>query len=129
MSKVYQVEPVPKPRMTRRDKWTQRKCVQEYWRYKDLIRAKKIELPEAGAWVIFVLPMPASWSKKKKEAYNLTPHKQRPDKDNLEKGLLDALFDEDSHIWDLRASKVWGYSGSIIIKKQAIDIQEFNHEY
>lgn len=44
-----------------------------------------------------------------------TPHMQKPDKDNLEKALLDCVFEEDSHVWDGRVSKLWGWTGAIII--------------
>ena len=44
------------------------------------------------------------------------PHQQTPDKDNLEKALLDALCpDGDARIWDGRVTKRWGYKGQIII--------------
>jgi len=59
--------------------------------------------------------MPKSWGKKKKEYFNGKPHQQKPDKDNLEKSLLDAIFNDDSHIWDGRVSKIWGEEGRIII--------------
>lgn len=44
------------------------------------------------------------------------PHQQKPDKDNLEKALLDAIFDDDSRIWDGRVSKVWGATGMIRVR-------------
>jgi Holliday junction resolvase RusA-like endonuclease len=45
------------------------------------------------------------------------PHQSKPDKDNLEKALMDALFTDDSHIWDSRVTKLWGKEGQIIIKE------------
>jgi len=101
--------------MTQADKWKQRDCVLRYRALKDEIRAHGVTLPEANYHVVFVLPMPLSWSKKKREMMNGQPHQQKPDKDNLEKALLDALFVEDSAIWDGRVSKVWGEEGAIII--------------
>lgn len=44
------------------------------------------------------------------------PHQKKPDKDNLEKALLDAIFDDDSRIWDGRVSKVWGTTGMITVR-------------
>ncbi len=73
-------------------------------------------VPESGAHITFVLPMPPSWSKKKRDAMDGQPHQQKPDLDNLKKSLLDALFEDDSHIWDARTSKVWGETGMIIIE-------------
>jgi Holliday junction resolvase RusA-like endonuclease len=94
------IEPVPKPRMTRSDAWKQRTAVVKFWAYKDALRSalKAEDIPDSYH-VVFTLPMPASWSRKKRAAMLHQPHRSRPDKDNLEKGLLDALFEEDSHVW------------------------------
>lgn len=118
--KVYPVAPVSKPRMTQRDKWAKRKPVLEYYAYKDELRMRGVQLPESGYHVIFVIEVPASWSARKKlEAYG-KPHQSKPDKDNLEKGLMDALFEDDSKVWDGRVTKIWGPSGAIAIGK-AVD--------
>lgn len=113
----YLVTPISKPRMTRAVKWKQRPPVMRYRLFCDEIRLQEIQLPEAGGHVTFVksMPMPQSWSKKKRTLMDRKPHKQKPDIDNLEKALLDALFDDDAHIWDHRATKIWGEEGPIII--------------
>ncbi len=113
----YDITPVPKPRMTRADRWKKRPCTERYWAFKDEVRRLKIEVPESGSHIIFVIAMPKSWSKKKKHEFDGKPHQQRPDKDNLEKALLDAIFDEDCQIWDSRVTKVWGYYGAIILEE------------
>lgn len=115
--RVYNITPVPKPRMTRRDKWKKRTRVLEYFAFKDECRLRGVELPKDSYHVIFVMPMPKSWSGKKCEQMNGQPHRARPDKDNLEKALLDALNKDDSHAWDGRVTKVWGYSGKILISE------------
>jgi len=114
---IYEITPVAKPRMTQRDKWLKppRYIVARYWYFKDLVRGFGVDLSESGAHVIFYMPMPESWSKKKRERMNGEPHKQVPDIDNLQKALLDALFDNDSHVWDIRATKRWAVEGSIVI--------------
>ena len=33
------------------------------------------------------------------------------------KALMDALYDDDSHIWDCRITKIWGEKGQIIIEE------------
>ena len=114
-SQVYHITPVPKPRMTQRDRWQQRPAVMRYRAYCDEVRAAGITLPESGYHVTFYLPMPASWSKKKRLAMAGQPHQQAPDKDNLEKALLDAIFGEDCRIWDGRITKKWGVDGRIEI--------------
>ncbi len=116
MTKEYLITPVPKPRMTRSDKWKKRDCVVRYYAFKDEVQANKITLPESDYHVTFILPMPKSWSKKKKQEMNGKPHQQKPDKDNLEKALLDAIFDDDCKIWDGRVTKLWGEVGKIVIK-------------
>lgn len=114
----YIITPIGKPRMTRADRWKQRAPVLRYRAFCDEARLHDIRVPPGGAHVTFVIPMPDSWSKKKRAAMAGTPHQQKPDVDNLTKSLLDALFDDDSHIWDIRTSKVWGETGMIIIEEQ-----------
>jgi len=113
--KIYNITPIPKPRMTQRDKWAKRPIVLRYFAYRDEVRLKGVELPECNYHVIFVLPMPKSWSKKKKLIHKGQAHQQTPDKDNLEKALLDAVYKDDSKVWDGRVTKVWGDKGAIIV--------------
>lgn len=42
--------------------------------------------------------MPGSWSKEKKKALAGQIMRQKPDKDNVEKALVDALFDKDERL-------------------------------
>lgn len=118
--KVFNITPVAKPRMTRRDKWLSppRPKVAKYRAFCDEVRlqAQWFVMPTENYHVIFVLPMPMSWSKKKREAMKGTPHQQTPDKDNLEKAFLDALCPvSDAQVWDGRVSKIWGIKGKIVI--------------
>ena len=59
--------------------------------------------------------MPGSWSKKKKNLMENTAHRQRPDLDNMVKGLIDAVYKEDAIIHTIEASKLWAATGHIII--------------
>lgn len=52
--------------------------------------------------------IPQLWSEKIRAGMNGQPHQQRPDKGNFEKAFLDAVFGEYNHVWDGRASKLWG---------------------
>lgn len=119
----FLITPIGKPRMTRRDKWLNppRKPVLLYRQTKDallLLAAKaNYTMPECGYHVIAILPMPPSWTEDKKNQMRNTPHKQKPDKDNIEKFLLDSFFEDDSSVWDGRVTKYWGNYGKIIIKK------------
>lgn len=112
----YPITPVPKPRMTRADKWKKRDCVMRYRAFCDEVRLRRVVLRPGGDHVIFVLPMPASWSLKKRKEMNGQPHSQTPDADNCMKALMDAIFGNDAHIWDFRVTKLWGYSGLITIQ-------------
>ena len=114
MKKKFYIDPLPKPRMTRADRWKKRPCVIRYWEYKTELQAKLdicgIKIDDVIK-VEFGVPMPKSWSKKKKKDMDQKPHQQRPDVDNLMKGLMDALFQEDSHIHTIHAKKVWSNNG------------------
>lgn len=117
----YNITPVPKPRMTQSDRWKKRPAVVRYWNYKDEVRLNKVFVPESGSHITFILPMPKSWSKKKKIEMDGKPHQSTPDKDNLEKALLDAIFDEDKKVWDSRVTKQWGKEGKIIVIEDAFE--------
>lgn len=110
----YPITPVPKPRMTQSDKWNKRPEVVRYHAFKDEVKLRRVTLPEAYH-VIFYMPMPASWSKNKRAAMEGMQHQQPPDKDNLEKALLDSVYVNDSHVWDGRVTKIWAVSGGIEI--------------
>lgn len=111
------IPPYPKPRMTQSDKWKKRKCVVNYFLWKDSInQAINQELSPAFK-IIFTVPMPESWSKKKRAAMIGQPHQQRPDLDNYLKAFLDATLNEDGHIWNVHASKIWGEQGTIRLEE------------
>lgn len=114
---VYNILPMGKPRMTRSDKWKKRPEVMRYRAFCDHVRFLGICMPESNSHVTFVLPMPKRWSKKKRTEMNGQPHQGKPDLDNLMKSLMDALFEDDTHIWDSRITKLWGENGQIIIRE------------
>lgn len=119
MTDKLPVTPVPKPRQTRADKWKKRPAVLRYRAFADEIRLRlPLDYEMNHASITFTLPMPKSWSKKKKDALRGQPHQQKPDIDNLAKALLDALYGDDSHIHTLSLHKRWGDEGSILIKKR-----------
>lgn len=118
MKKEYSITPVPKPRMTRRDKWLKppRPAVGRYRNFCNEIMAAKVNLPPSGCHVKFIFPLPKSTPEKIKLKLDGMPHMQKPDLDNCLKGLLDALFVNDSIVWDIHATKRWGREGKIIIE-------------
>ena len=105
--------------MTSSDRWKKRPAVLRYRDYCDQLRLlcekEKYQIKNPLS-LVFVLPMPKSWSKKKKKFMNSKPHTSRPDLDNLIKAFQDALAEEDSHIHTYsKMHKMWGYDGKIII--------------
>lgn len=61
----------------------------------------------------FGVPMPKSWPAKKKLLMEGKPHTQRPDIDNLAKAFMDALCEDDSYVYSLKAVKLWSNEGYI----------------
>lgn len=113
---IYPIIPVPAPRMTKADVWKKRPCVLRYFAFKDKVKELGIFVPECNSHITFVMPMTKGWSKKQKEGMNNKRHQYKPDIDNLLKALLDAIYEDDSHIYDLRITKIWGYEGQIKIE-------------
>ena len=118
MEKSYLIKPVPAPRMTRSDRWKKRDCVMRYFAFRDEVKRLEI-IVENGDTITFHVPMPKSWTNKKRAKMLHMPHQQRPDVDNLCKALLDSIFEEDSHIYDIRIRKFWTDStGKIKIRNE-----------
>ena len=117
----YAIDPVPKPRMTKSDKWKKRTCVMRYWEFKDKVKELEIHL-QSPCKATFYIPMPKSWSKRKRAEFNGKPHLSRPDGDNLEKALFDSVFGEDAQMWSFSWEKRWAETGSIIIEKFPEDV-------
>jgi len=111
----YPITPVPKPSMTHADRWKKRPCVLQYFAFKDEVRLRKVTF-DSGSIITFHLPMPNSWSAKKKATMNGKPHKQTPDFDNLMKALSDSVYKDDSHISSISIRKIWAYEGGITIE-------------
>jgi len=113
---AYPIAPVPKPRMTRRDRFDPKPAVQRYWAFKNECRLRKLHVPCAGAEIHFVVPMPKSWSTKKRAQMLGWKKETVPDLDNYLKAVGDAVYDDDSAIWHFNGlSKTWGEAGAIIV--------------
>lgn len=115
---IYDIPPFPKPAGALRDRWgtNKRPVVARYHAWRDEFRLKVGHLEGDQIELIFHVPMPKSWSKKKRYEKDGTPHQQRPDVDNYVKAVLDALFEDDSHVWKISAEKRWASEGSIWLK-------------
>lgn len=103
--------PMGKPRQTRKDRWNPQPAVMRYRSWADLARlyAGKLPAPETILrldWTAFFVP-PRSWKKADREAALGTLHRVKPDRDNIDKAVLDALFTRDQAIADGRLTKLW----------------------
>ncbi len=127
---VFDITPMGAVRMNKSDTWKlnpahpdkrkrQRPEVARYFKFKTELKLKatlqEFQVPHNGFHLFFIIPMPHSWSEKKKGQMDMAPHQQKPDGDNIVKAVFDALCSEDKHIWDFRVTKYWGRSGRIII--------------
>ena len=114
MTQVHKlnIPPCPKPRMTKADRWRKRQSVLKFFAFRDAVRQdeswKTFELLDMDSFEIeFHVPMPKSWSKKKKGYMNGSAHQQRPDLDNYLKAWKDSVYEEDAIVWRVKASKLW----------------------
>ena len=126
---IFDVIPMGAVRMTQSDRWKtnpthidpkkrQRPAVQKYFAFKTLLtlQAKQVGF-ELGKHLeaVYLIPMPSSWSEKKKEKMNGLPCESKPDTDNITKAIKDTLKKDDGDVWWEKAEKRWAYKGSIII--------------
>jgi Holliday junction resolvase RusA-like endonuclease len=110
------ITPRPAPRLTQNMLWTE--LALNYKAYKQEVQwlCKKHDYKLTGiVKVMFIMPMPEYWSKKKRLAMNGTKHEQKPDTDNLFKAFTDSFGKNDSHVHEIHACKRWGERGQIIL--------------
>jgi len=127
MTKTYlfNIDPVPAPRMSRADAWRNRPTVLRYFAFRDRLKEladkQGFKLQDSGMSIAFGLPLKKSYSVKKKELLVHAPHRQRPDIDNLLKAFFDGLTSEDCTIWQLDSvSKYWSEKGFIEVKTRKL---------
>lgn len=112
------VPPIGKgrPRVTRNGTYTPKDTVAYENRlkaagYMALPKDFKLLTGPLSVHIKAVMPLPASWSQKKKAEHNGMPHVSKPDLDNIEK-MLDALngvvWKDDSQIFSKQSSKIYG---------------------
>lgn len=68
--------------------------------------------------ITFFMPVPASWSKAKRQAAHSSPHARRPDLDNLAKAILDAMGAHPRHAPDGVVFKDDGQIASLYLEKR-----------
>ncbi|SVD01833.1 uncharacterized protein METZ01_LOCUS354687 [marine metagenome] len=109
---ILDVSPCSKPRMTRADRWKKRQSVLKFFAFRDAVKQspawKTLQLLDMDSFkIVFHVPMPKSWSKKKKAQFEGKPHQQRPDLDNYLKAWKDSVYEEDAIVWHVEATKLW----------------------
>ena len=85
-----------------------RKCIANYRCFVDERKINNVCLSTSGDSITFVIAMPKSWSKKKKDQMRGKPYLQRIGLNNLAKGIFDAVFGDDSVAWSFELKKYWG---------------------
>ena len=99
--------------MTRQDKWKQRPRVMRYRSWADEARAaagvtSKVLLTKATTLTFRAyLAMPAGWNAAKREEMRGQPCLSKPDRDNLDKALADAIFENDEFVYAGDQEKFW----------------------
>lgn len=118
MIRLYPVTPVSAPRQVRSHAWKPSPPVLRYRAYRDELTIKRLEIPFPFHQLIFVMPMPESWPLNKTNRLEGMPHLQKPDRDNLEKAVLDTAFGEDCQVWNGATLKVWGARGMLLVSDE-----------
>jgi Holliday junction resolvase RusA-like endonuclease len=113
---TFDINPMAAPRLSRKDGFNPSPAARRYFDFRDQIKAMALqhrimELPVAMGF-IFRIPMPKSWSASKRSRYDGQVHQQKPDLDNLIKGITDSIAykrsRDDSHVAVyLFAQKLW----------------------
>ena len=128
---IFKVEGTPigkgRPKFARRGNFVSTYTPTKTRDYEDLIReaaikamgiSEPLETPVA-AYFYITMPIPASYSKKRKEAClsNEERPMKKPDTDNIVKAFLDAMngviYKDDSQVCSLHATKVYGTVGMV----------------
>ena len=111
------MKPVPKPRETQRDRWAERPSVMRFRFQRDVVR-KAMEqfnfVPSEELGLVFYMKIPKV-SKVKTARMCGTAHKVRPDLDNMEKAIVDSLYQEDSVLHRKYSTKLWSIEPRIEI--------------
>ncbi|MBL5767998.1 RusA family crossover junction endodeoxyribonuclease [Heyndrickxia sporothermodurans] len=127
------IVPMGAVRTTQKQKFVDERA-KRYFTYKQhiaLLAKQHIKMPSANpilADITFYMPIPNSWSQKKKERYNGAIHKSKPDIDNLIKGLFDSLnkiaWKDDNQVYEVHSKKIYSFNPGI-----GVEIWESEEEY
>jgi Holliday junction resolvase RusA-like endonuclease len=132
------IKPMGAVRTTQKQKFVDKRA-QRYLTYKQqiaLLVSKQIEKPSDRpilADITFYMPMPNSWSGKKKERLNGQIHTSKPDIDNLIKGVFDAIngicWKDDRQVYEVHSKKFYSFNPGIGIEIWELEEEEaINHK-
>ncbi|MED1942075.1 RusA family crossover junction endodeoxyribonuclease [Cytobacillus firmus] len=128
-----QVEPMGAVRMTGRGKFIKPNA-QRYlhyknhikWHTKKQLKGRKVLSGALAVEILFIMPIPGSWSKKKRDASVGEWHVKKPDTDNLVKGVFDSLnkiaWNDDNQVAKVTACKLYGESPGIEIIIRELEV-------
>lgn len=113
----YPITPVGKPRMTRADngKSALRFCVTGLSVMKFVCSV--LSCRKAVRMSPSFFRCQRAGAKRNGLSSTVNHTEAKPDFDNMVKALMDAIYENDAHIWDSRVSKLWGETGRIIIEE------------
>lgn len=122
------IEPMgaPRPRVTRFGTYNDPKYTSYKYAIALVAKSKKLTLSTSPIClkIDFFFTVPKSWTKKKKEAAKW--HTSKPDLDNLEKGVKDALngivYKDDSQVCLLQSRKQYAEFAGIVVEIEEIDV-------
>lgn len=119
---LYLITPTPAPRQSKSSAWSDKPVYVRWRAFCAEVRARGVKIPQNVGFV-FYIPMPLSWSEKRRVLMHGQPHQQTPDLDNLVKGVIDAAMHgqglDDKKIWRIRAQKRWSRNAAIRIDEGA----------
>lgn len=105
------VPAIGKPTMTQRDRWKVRDCVARYRLFCDQLRHAAGEIPPAedtGLIIVSAKYVPPSYlSKKKRTSLFGTLKRTKPDGDNIQKAVFDALWKNDERLGIVTCERWW----------------------
>lgn len=119
---IFDITPIGKPRMTRRDKWakTRTKQANKYMVFRNqlewLLKEQNFELGY-GIKIIFLLPFKKNWSKGQCELMRGQPHLEKPDADNMLKAFIDVACKRDEKVYNKDVHKFWWDRGLIVVMR------------
>jgi len=114
-----------RPRVTRKGTFYPKAYTEFKRDFPRLLGARKLLSGALMMRISFTIPIPKSWTKKKKTEMMGKYHTQTPDIDNLEKAVMDAMngyfYKDDSQIAVMMSYKRWGEVGSIEFQIEEIE--------